>query len=146
MGSEEDTITGVTRTFETVRRTLGGAVETTTTNTGDPPPEGERQDNAPDGPPSTREEAQEGRKGLIQAIIAGDVDAVNHHMGRFEQLAARFGMQDLFAQIKGIVDSLMATGSPISADNQDLGRVTNGLNHMIDGAMPPPEAGPVNTR
>ena len=80
------------------------------------------------------------------AWIAGDVDAVNHHMGRFEQLAARFGFQDLFAQIKGIVDSLMGSGSPISPDNPELGRVTNGLNHIIDGAMPPPEAAPQNTR
>jgi len=109
-----------------------GTTPTDPTATGQQPP-----------PPPSREQAQGQQRGLIQAIMAGDHEAVEQSLSFFERLAERFGMGDLFNTIKGFIDSIMGAGQPVS--NEDAGRVNTMTGDLIDQTLPAAETAPAPT-
>lgn len=90
-------------------------------------------------PPPTRDQAQREQKGLVQAIIDGDMDAVNEKMDFFGRIAERFGLTGMFEQLKSLVMGFVSDG-PVEPDDPRVTEVNNGVGSLIDTAMPPPGA------
>ncbi len=90
-------------------------------------------------PPPTRDQAQREHKGLVQAIIDGDMDAVSEKMDFFGRIAERFGLTGMFEQLKSLVMGFVGDG-PVEPDDPRVTEVNNGVGSLIDTAMPPPGA------